>query len=321
MKWLLLAAVPVVARTQDYDTALAKKLVLLSDAAYCGDATHGGTEGVREWTCAPCQAGASLSNISVFANSLAQTFGFAGVTAGWDEGQHIVVSFRGSVLDRNFADDADVQLVADPSGRAGRVHRGMHRSFVSVAPQMLERVRSLLAGFPDARGVLITGHSLGAAQAVLATDELAAAHPGVSVTAYTFGTPRVADLAFARRLAATPNLQAWAVSHRADTVPMCGILPWPCRRAREGYHQLLSSVWYPDGLAPVGPSGYILCGDGGSEGERCEDGVPPRLLNWDDHNLYLGHTMFCCDGGSHGTSGSGCPFPFRSPAAAATVYA
>lgn len=196
----------------------------------------------------------------------------------------------------------------------------MYLSFASLKDDMLGQVRGLLARAPDAKGILVTGHSLGAAQAVLAADELAAAHPHVKVTTISFGTPRVGDWTFVKRLNATPNLEAWAVAHRADTVPECGIYGSPCPLSRMVYHQLAHGVWYPDGLAPAGPDGYILCE--GGEDPRCENSVPQKLLNWGDHNLYLGHTMWCCDGGSHGKSGEGCPFPFGgSSSSAAVLYA
>ena len=144
----------------------------------------------------------------------------------------MVVVFRGSVLKVNFADDADQALHLLPQG--GRVHHGMYASYSSIASGTLAAVRTLLEGNPSVREIIVTGHSLGAGQAVYAADELAAAHPSLRVVMYSFGPPRPGDLAFAQRLNKTTNLQTWAVSHRADTVPQCGIHQPPCDERKLG---------------------------------------------------------------------------------------
>lgn len=321
MRLLLVAALAATAHTKEYSEALAKKLILLSDAAYCGDDSHGSTKGITQWTCAPCLSAAKLSDVTVFGNATRQTFGLAGVTDGWAEGQHILVSFRGSVLNQNYIDDADTKLIANPNGRAGRIHRGFSNAYSSMSSEMLEQVGALMARYSEAKGIFVTGHSLGASEAVLAADDLSFTYPDVKVTMYSFGTPKTGDVSFAQRLNATDNLETWAVAHRADTVPQCGIGSPPCHEL-DNYHQIARNVWYPDGLVPkVGTSDYVIC-DGSGEDAHCQNSVKKSLLNWNDHNLYLGHTMYCCDGGDHGTSGKGCPFPFRAgPEDSATILA
>mmetsp|Transcript_135860 Transcript_135860/g.378616 ORF Transcript_135860/g.378616 Transcript_135860/m.378616 type:complete len:234 (+) Transcript_135860:65-766(+) len=225
---LLLTVLASASYAQAYDELLAKHLTLIADAAYCGDASHGGTEPIESWSCAPCQAlsaaGVKISNVKVFGNSKRQTLGFTAVAdAGDQKAASLIVAFRGSVLTKNYADDADEKLIVDPRGHQGRVHRGFYNSYSSMSIQMLDQLQELRSLQPDAQNVLVTGHSLGAAQAVLGADDIATEHSDMTVLLYSFGTPRTGDLEHAQRLKSTSNLQSWAVAHRADTVPQCGI--------------------------------------------------------------------------------------------------
>lgn len=313
---LLLTLLASASYVQAYDELLAKHLTLIADAAYCGDSSHGGTEPIESWSCAPCQAfsaaGMKISNVKLFGNSSRQTLGFTAVAdAGHQKAPSLVVAFRGSVLTKNYADDADETLIADPRGRKGRLHRGFYNSYASMSTEMLDQVRELRSLQADASNVLVTGHSLGAAQAVLGADDIAAEHSDMTVMLYSFGTPRSGDLQHAQRLKSTSNLESWAVAHRADTVPQCGIFDAPCNEVGNGLHQVSHEVWYPEDLGVAGPAGYIMC-DTSGEDPKCQDSLDRKLLNWDDHNLYLNHTMYCCDGGDHGTSGHGCQYPFMS---------
>lgn len=56
--------------------------------------------------------------------------------------------------------------------------------------------RAARAGAGPVR-VLVTGHSLGGALGMLCAYDVARAHPGLDVSCYTFGTPRVGNRAFA----------------------------------------------------------------------------------------------------------------------------
>merc|ERR1719291_1627390 len=105
------------------------------------------------------------------------------------------------------------------------------------------------------------------------------------------------------RLNATTNLETWAVAHRADIVPR--IYP-----TLLGFHQISRTIWYPEDLARSGPQGFIVC-DGSGEDAKCEDSVPENMLNWADHDVYLNHSMYCCNATATYPS-PGCTFPFGS---------
>jgi triacylglycerol lipase len=116
--------------------------------------------------------------------------------------RHGVLVFRGTDGWRDWG--ANLRVYPTRREGAGRVHRGFQRALDGVWQQVSDALREF-------RGELvITGHSLGGALAVLAASRLAPA------AVYTFGAPRVADAAFARGLADTC---AFRVVHGADIVP------------------------------------------------------------------------------------------------------
>ena len=120
---------------------------MLSDAAYYGDDQRNGTASLVDFRCPPCRAATALggfvSDIAMVQNATRQTMSYVGVIEWGDDATdppRILVSFRGSVLKVNFVDDADQALVPLPNGRAGRVHRGMHGSYSSIAVGTLAAV-------------------------------------------------------------------------------------------------------------------------------------------------------------------------------------
>lgn len=106
-----------------------------------------------------------------------------------------VVSFRGTDRDdpTDIGDDVNLRLV--PWKTAGLVHCG----FSHALDQLLPGVEAALEGI--AGKSVITGHSLGAAMAVL----LASLHAPSAL--YTFGCPRVGDADFVATLAAVPHFR------------------------------------------------------------------------------------------------------------------
>ena len=285
----------------------AHRMILYADAAYCGDAQHGSEAPIARWSCEPCKAVPGVRVLSVVSSPERQTLAFV-AAEGVGGAERLVAAFRGSVLPTNFADDAD-QVLARVPQIPGRVHRGLYGSFHSLEPAFSEAMRDAIAAHPGAP-IFVTGHSMGAAQAVYAAVALASNFTGVNVTAFGFGTPRPGDATFASGAAALPNLQAWAVAHRADIVPQCGIFPAPCGERALGYAQIPTNIWFPGNLStpPMPPLGYRTC-DGSGEDPSCQDVVPPALFNWDDHDWYLEHSMWCCAAG-HLPGPQGCAFPF-----------
>ncbi len=99
-----------------------------------------------------------------------------------------VLAFRGTEVDvRDWATDLDTVMI--PWSEGGRVHRG----FAAALELLWPALSPALATLPGR--LLYTGHSLGAALATLASTRRRPA------ALYTFGSPRVGDIAFGETLA------------------------------------------------------------------------------------------------------------------------
>ena len=63
---------------------------------------------------------------------------------------------------------------------------------------------------------------------------------------------------------------------------------------------------------------YVEC-DGTGEDPHCQDSLPASQLHGPDHDLYIGHAMWCCNGTVWANSSqaspppAGCVFPFPPP--------
>jgi triacylglycerol lipase len=97
-----------------------------------------------------------------------------------------IVAFRGSQPD-DWGDIFDDASFGQTQWKTGHVHAGFKGAFERIKEKLTATLTDHAPGLP----VWMTGHSLGAALAVLAADDLGA--QGV----YTFGLPRVGDQIFA----------------------------------------------------------------------------------------------------------------------------
>ena len=109
----------------------------------------------------------------------------------------IYLVFPGTDSETDILTDVTFELVGYGSGH-------VHRSFLDVAkktyPKIIETVKRLLAFKPDAK-VIVTGHSLGGALAMIYAEMLR--QDGIEVTQLiTFGQPRVGNGKFAKAFSA-----------------------------------------------------------------------------------------------------------------------
>jgi hypothetical protein len=119
-----------------------------------------------------------------------------------------IVAFEGTdpALAANLLTDINVRLTTDD------VHRGFQAALMAVWPTLEADLRARPKPF------FFTGHSLGAALAVLAAEK--ASDAGMAPAAvYTFGMPRAGGPTFAARYNAKLGDRTFRLVHGGDTVP------------------------------------------------------------------------------------------------------
>jgi pimeloyl-ACP methyl ester carboxylesterase len=99
-----------------------------------------------------------------------------------------IIAFRGTQVDRLHDMVSDARFWPVRWDGPGRVHLGFRNAFYALRAQ----VDAWLASQPGRTGLVVTGHSLGAATATM----MAAAHSDSILV--TFGSPRVGGRAFAK---------------------------------------------------------------------------------------------------------------------------
>jgi triacylglycerol lipase len=125
---------------------------------------------------------------------------------GVTEGRKMAIVFRGLT---DLRDDLDFRQVERAPGVA--VHEGYCLDFDDLAPELLRAIR---AAAPDI--LVLAGHSLGGALAILAAPVLKRDFPQMAGVVVTYGTPRVGNAAFAASLHGVAHLR---IENEADVVP------------------------------------------------------------------------------------------------------
>lgn len=186
----LLCAIQAHFSAASYNWALGNTSVWLSSAAYCAPSSY------LTKTYGGYSAGFVATNhIQVTKDT---TEGFVGYMSSQNK---IYVSFRGSETIQNWVDNLDAVLTGYSSCSGCEVHKGFYSAEQAAFSQVLSAVQALKQRFPS-YGVIVTGHSLGAALATLTALDLQSA--GVSdVHVMHFGSPRVGYVAIYSALLST----------------------------------------------------------------------------------------------------------------------
>lgn len=129
-----------------------------------------------------------------------------------------VVAFRGTEVQdpRDIKTDLNFKPTSmSPALRNVKVHTGFLKT-ANLGVEALRPVLEQLRNDPDAE-VILTGHSLGGAGAVVAAAQLAdAGVPRNKITAYTFGAPAAGNKAFVDRYG---DLKVYRIDRPRDPVP------------------------------------------------------------------------------------------------------
>lgn len=129
----------------------------------------------------------------------------------------VAVSIRGTEIhpeepnpDREWIEDFDGFAVPNQLGK-GMVHQGFQNQYLKIRGSIIAELRKLNLELP----VWITGHSLGAALAVLCQADLA---PAFKTLAYTWAGPRVGWADFATWFGSL-KIECYRVVNEWDIVP------------------------------------------------------------------------------------------------------
>ncbi|KAL0264540.1 hypothetical protein SLS55_000490 [Diplodia seriata] len=172
-----------------------------------------------------------------------------GFVARDDNAKEIIIAFRGTSDLADFGTDFSQELVPYTSPAVTAVcenckaHQGFLKAWNSIADESISAVRAQLSSNPS-YAVTVTGHSLGASVAALAT--LSFTGSGITVTTYTFGEPRTGNAAWADFVdQQAPPGKMFRVTHANDGVPQT--VP-----TSDGYRHHSTEYWQRDEATPDG---------------------------------------------------------------------
>lgn len=202
---LLLLAVFAVS-SDPYRTKLASRLTHFAAIAYESQWL------IESWTCEFCK-GIEFKDAKVVYNDSNSVYGFVGYSP---EYQSIVIAFRGSVDTANWILNLKTTRTSYDLCDGCSVHVGFNQGFNSVKSQVLTQIDHLEAIYRKNK-LIVTGHSLGGALAVMAAAYLQKVY-GTVDQLYTMGQPRVGNDKFAEFMTTfIPN--TYRIVHFADQVP------------------------------------------------------------------------------------------------------
>ncbi|KAJ2735722.1 hypothetical protein IW152_001360 [Coemansia sp. BCRC 34962] len=217
------------------------------------------------WDCPiNCQSANTAGTVVDYHWSLkvVPSFGFV---AHKDDTKEIIVSWRGSTTLKDWV--TNFQIVPTPwpahiNGSA--VHSGFLYAYSAGASKIKAVVAGLAQKYPDYK-IVLTGHSLGGAQATLAAVDIASEHPEWvnRLELYTYGQPRVGNAAFSDWLSKQP-FPIFRAVYREDVVAQV-----PLRSM--GFQHQAQEVWYNSNTQTT------FCGSD-AENPTCQNSV--SALRW-----------------------------------------
>ncbi|CAO3637455.1 unnamed protein product [Mucor hiemalis] len=185
----------------------------LAATAYCRSVVPSGA-----WDCKNCLKYAPDGKLLVTFSSLsADTNGFV-LRSDAQKTIHLV--FRGTNSIRSAIVDLEFVFTDYSPVSGAKVHRGFLASYNEVVPTFFPVLQAQLTAYPSYK-VVVSGHSLGSAQALLAGMDLYQREKRLSpsnLSIYTVGCPRVGNSAFAYYVDATGIPFSRSVNDR-DIVP------------------------------------------------------------------------------------------------------
>ncbi|KAJ2035158.1 hypothetical protein GGI03_001495 [Coemansia sp. RSA 2337] len=196
--------------------------VTTEELEYWGRYAGAAYDDFEDWeTCASCQItkDLGLTKLNTTWSTALPAFsrGFIGIN---HRRRQIIVSFRGTTHVMNVLADAHVEQAQwPPVKNESYVHLGFLMAYMSARQTVQTAVQALILDMPG-YSLTFVGHSLGAAQAVLALVDYCQQAECNNVGLVTFGAPRIGNRVFAQyvNLLLRGNM-LWRVVHDSDIVP------------------------------------------------------------------------------------------------------
>ena len=116
----------------------------------------------------------------------------------YEENDTLYIAFRGSESDMDWhmdflIDKLVVPFDRDPQIKRDKLHQGFLTCYMSVRDRILDKVNS-----SGKKNVVVTGHSLGAAQASICSLDVQYNFRDINVVQYSFGTPNVGNAEYCK---------------------------------------------------------------------------------------------------------------------------
>ena len=188
--------------SQDYySTQLAQRLIQFSNITYEEESS------ILSWNCDLCKKIPFSQPTVVKQGSVFAVLGYS------SEYNRIVVAFRGSVDIANWILNLEAVRISYPLCSGCSVHNGFNEGYNSVKSSVEATIDNLRRKYTSAK-IMVTGHSLGGALAVMAAAHLQDRYNLVEML-YTLGQPRVGNDKFAEFMTSfIPN--SYRIVHYAD---------------------------------------------------------------------------------------------------------
>ena len=169
---------------------------------------------MNSWSCALCKKHPSIQNLTYIEDLPAEIVGFVGYDRDANE---ILLSWRGTIDARNWAEDFNFETVEYSACKGCVVHAGFFYSYRTVSKKVNEAVKKLVEAYPSST-IAVTGHSMGGALSTICGLELFQIHGTKVREVHNFGSPRVGNLAFAHYTHQTIPI-TFRIVHNRDLIP------------------------------------------------------------------------------------------------------
>ena len=127
-----------------------------------------------------------------------------------------VLAFRGSESVRNYITDADFPLVPTDICSGCTADQGFYNSWQEAKSGIMAALKTAAAANPSYK-VVVVGHSLGGAIAVIAAAEMR--NQGTTTDLYTYGQPRIGGSTISNYITNQNKGGNFRVTHSDDPVP------------------------------------------------------------------------------------------------------